>query len=99
MIRGLPKGCPSCGKPLAVKRLACAQCDTAVEGDFPLPLLARLEPAEGEFLLNLLEAGGSLKDLAAMYRLSYPTVRNRLDTLRAKMAELRRDEGDWESKR
>ena len=89
MNRELPKLCPSCGKPLAVRRLACPACETAVEGDFRLPVLARLDTEDSEFLLNLLEASGSLKELAAMYHVSYPTVRNRLDALRAKARAMR----------
>ncbi|HIJ65595.1 MAG TPA: DUF2089 family protein [Candidatus Hydrogenedentes bacterium] len=81
----LPRLCPSCGATLLVKRLACRQCETLVEGRFDLPLLARLEPEEQAFLLNLLETSGSLKGLARTYGVSYPTVRNRLDALREKV--------------
>jgi hypothetical protein len=52
-------------------------------------VLAQLEPEEQEFLLLLLEESGSLKGLAQHYRVSYPTVRNRLDALRAKVRSLR----------
>lgn len=93
MDRELPKRCPSCGKALAVRRLACGACETAVEGVFPLPVIARLEPDDAQLLLNLLEAGGNLKELAATYRVSYPTVRNRLDALRAKVRDMRDAEG------
>lgn len=89
MNRELPKTCPSCGKALEVKRLACSGCETAVEGTFPLPVAGRLDTEESEFLLNLLEASGSLKELATMYRVSYPTVRNRLDALRGKVRAMR----------
>ena len=84
----LPETCPSCGQPLRVKRLACSVCSTAVEGDFCLPLLARLRPEEQGFVLNLLKTRGSLKDLARVYGVSYPTVRNRLDALIDRVAEL-----------
>lgn len=77
----LPESCPSCGQTLRVKRLVCGECDTAVEGEFGLPLLARLRPEEQAFVLNLLKSRGSLKDLARIYGVSYPTVRNRLDAL------------------
>ena len=72
-----------------VGRLACRECETAVEGEFDLPVLARLEPDEQEFLLNLLETSGSLKELAQKYSVSYPTVRNRLDALREKVRTIR----------
>lgn len=79
--RTLPVKCPSCGETLRVKRLECGICASAVEGDFGLPAVARLTPDEQTFLLNLVQSSGSLKELARVYGVSYPTVRNRLDTL------------------
>lgn len=84
----LPESCPSCGQTLHVKRLICGACETAVEGQFGLPLLARLRPEEQAFVLNLLRCRGSLKDLAQIYGVSYPTVRNRLDALIDRVAAL-----------
>lgn len=82
----LPCNCPSCQRDLKVVRLSCGQCGTAVEGDFDLPVLARLDPEEQLFALNFLKSSGSLKELARQYGLSYPTVRNRLDGLIGKLA-------------
>ncbi|MBW7865174.1 MAG: DUF2089 family protein [Candidatus Hydrogenedentes bacterium] len=83
--RMLPVSCPSCGQALKVRRLECPSCDTAVEGCFGLPVLARLTREEQEFLVSLVLCGGSLKELAAVYGVSYPTVRNRLDALIARV--------------
>ena len=66
---------------LAVKRLYCEHCGTEVEGEFALPPLARLSTGEQEFLLQFLKADAILKELARILRLSYPTVRNRLDAV------------------
>ena len=90
--RRLPVFCPSCEQVLSVKRFACRSCGTEVEGEFEFPVLARLQPEEQKFVLNLLQASGSLKELARLYEVSYPTVRNRLDTLRAKVRSLREAE-------
>ena len=77
----LPTACPSCGLDLSIKRLACSRCETLVEGSFEMPVLARLSQEDQEFILNFVKSGGSLKDLAGRYGVSYPTVRNRLDSL------------------
>lgn len=77
----MPVFCPSCSGLLAVRRLECSACRTAVEGSFELPVLARLTPEDQTFLLNLVKCSGSLKDMAKAYGVSYPTVRNRLDAL------------------
>jgi len=52
-----------------------------VEGSFGLPLLARLTPEDQVFALRFLQNSGNLKDMAKLYGVSYPTVRNRLDAL------------------
>lgn len=72
-----------------MKRLECPGCGTAVEGDFELPLLARLSPDDRQFILSLLQASGSLKELSALYGISYPTVRNRLDSLIARVEQIK----------
>jgi hypothetical protein len=71
-----------------VKRLECAVCASAVEGDFALPALARLTFDEQTFLISLVQFSGSLKELARLYGVSYPTVRNRLDALIEKLRVL-----------
>lgn len=55
--------------------------------DRRLPLWAEpLDDDDFQFLRRFLLAGGSLKDLAAGYGVSYPTIRGRLDRLIAKVA-------------
>jgi hypothetical protein len=53
----------------------------------PHPLLA-LDEADREFVLRLVLASGSLKDLAQVYGVSYPTIRAKLDRLIARLQEL-----------
>lgn len=79
--KNMPSLCPSCGKDIQVTKLSCAYCGTGVEGVFPFPVLPRLTPEEQDFLVMYVKASGSLKDLAKLYDISYPTVRNRLDAL------------------
>ena len=77
----LPLFCPSCESSLQVKQLECIECETIVEGRFDLPVLARLQKEDRDFVTSFIKASGSLKDLAKVYGVSYPTVRNRLDAL------------------
>jgi hypothetical protein len=79
IARALPRECPSCGEPLIVKRLVCTDCGTSIEGAYDLPALASLASADQEFILAFVKASGSLKEMARLLRVSYPTVRNRLD--------------------
>lgn len=84
----LPVRCPSCGGSLKIKRCLCPACETEVEGAYDLPPLARLSAEEQRLVAHLVLASGSLKDLAKEYAVSYPTIRNRLDALREKLAGL-----------
>ena len=77
----LPTHCPSCTELLQVKRFECQGCGTVVEGRFALPTLMRLGREEQDFILNVAKCSGSLKELAGIYGVSYPTVRNRMDAL------------------
>jgi hypothetical protein len=47
--------------------------------------MADLDDEDGEFVRRFVLASGSLKDLAAQYGVSYPTLRARLDRLIAKV--------------
>ena len=43
--------------------------------------MAALGPDDQEFILQFIKASGSLKDMAKVLNVSYPTVRNRLDEI------------------
>jgi hypothetical protein len=84
--------CNQCGGRCTIKRLACEVCGTATEGRFHLPRLARLSEEDRRFIEYFLLAEGSLKELGRILKISYPTVRNRLDkVISAVRAELRED--------
>jgi hypothetical protein len=81
----LPQSCPACEGILSVKNLACDQCGTDVSGHFTLPILACLTAEEQQFILEFVGASGSLKEMAQIRKLSYPSVRNLLDEIIAKI--------------
>jgi len=85
----LPTRCPACSSQLKVKSLICEQCQTEIQGQYELPSLARLSTDDQSFILEFIKASGSLKKMAGLLGLSYPTVRNRLDEIieRVKVAE------------
>ena len=84
-MKRLPLNCPSCTGELAVVRLRCEQCETEVEGLYPLPALASLSADDQEFVQEFTKASGSLKEMARILGVSYPTVRNRLDEVIQKL--------------
>ena len=77
----LPTKCPACNSQLKAKSLICEQCQTEIQGEYELSILARLSPEDQTFILEFIKSSGSLKEMAKILRLSYPTVRNRLDEI------------------
>jgi hypothetical protein len=85
IAKKLPQVCPSCEGTLSVKQLSCDHCGTDVNGHFALPLLACLSAEEQQFVLEFVKCSGSLKEMAQLRHLSYPSVRNLLDEVIAKI--------------
>lgn len=81
MVNAIPKKCPACGQDMRVCLLRCPACSTEVQGDFPLGRFAQLDPEQLNFLETFVRCRGSLKDVGAAVGISYPTARNRLDSL------------------
>lgn len=81
----MPRTCPSCNARMKVKKLLCTNCETEVEGVFDLPLLASLSVEDQLFIVDFVKVGGSLKEMASNMKLSYPTIRNQLDEIIARI--------------
>jgi hypothetical protein len=88
MNKKLPLKCPSCDSQLSVKQLYCETCETKVTGLYTLPILAQLEPDDQAFILDFVKASGSMKIMEQKMNLSYPTVRNLLDEIIARINKL-----------
>ncbi|OHB60193.1 MAG: hypothetical protein A2167_05980 [Planctomycetes bacterium RBG_13_46_10] len=80
-MKKLPTLCPACQSQLSIKKLSCTKCNTEIEGSFALPGLLRLSVDDQEFILQFVKCSGSLKEIARRLKLSYPTVRNRIDDI------------------
>jgi hypothetical protein len=74
--------CPSCGcAALEVVKIDCPDCHTTFEGKFDIPALLKLSEEDLTFILDFVKCSGSLKEMAARQKVSYPTLRNRLNEL------------------
>jgi hypothetical protein len=81
MARDVISICPVCSTELFVTRLQCRSCGTAIEGDFSVGRFGRLNREQLALLESFLRARGNLKELERELKLSYPTVRARIDAL------------------
>jgi hypothetical protein len=68
-----------CGDKLTVTRLNCPNCDTTIEGRFQPSRLEQLGPEHRAFVELFVRCEGKLNWVAQELKLSYPTVRSRLD--------------------
>ena len=92
MNKKLPLICPSCENLLKVKQLYCENCETEVSGLYSLPIMSQLTTDDQRFIVDFVKASGSLKIMAQNMKLSYPTVRNRLDEIISCINKLEADE-------
>ena len=88
----LPTECPSCSSKLTVRKLSCDKCGTVVDGSYGLPPLAVLSKVDQEFIAQFVSASGSLKEMARLLKVSYPTVRNRLDDIIMRLEQIQEGE-------
>ncbi len=70
--------CPVCGDTLAVTRLHCRNCDSALEGQFSLGRFYQLSPQQLAFVETFIRCEGKLTRVQDELGMSYPTVRGRL---------------------
>ncbi len=73
--------CPVCSHELTVTRLQCRSCGTSIEGEFNVGRFGRLGRDQLGLLESFLRARGNLREMERELRLSYPTVRARVDGL------------------
>lgn len=77
--------CPNCGSEMMITSYKCNNCYTEVSGEFEMDNFARLDKEDKEFIELFLQKRGSIKDVGEEIGISYPTVRNRIDKLVAKL--------------
>ena len=71
--------------PLVVERVRLADRDIAIEGAFELPQLARLASDDQVFVAAFVKSHGSIKEMEAVFGVSYPTVKARLNRIAAQL--------------
>lgn len=77
--------CPVCGRKLKVVKLQCENCDTVIENDFYLSAFDYLSVDDLFFAETFLKCRGNIKEVEKELKISYPTVRSRLDDIIQKL--------------
>lgn len=77
----MPTHCPVSGEPLEVTGLHCPESGVTIEGRFQPNEFALLPEENLEFLRLFVKVRGNLKEVERILGLSYPTIRQRFETL------------------
>ncbi len=75
--------CPVCEEDLVVTRYYCVNCNTTIEGHFVAEHtpFGHLSPEQMQFLLTFVRCEGRLNRMEDEMKLSYPTLRSRLNEI------------------
>ena len=71
------------GGSFTIEKVKLIDRDIAIEGSFTLPPLALLTVEDQLFVTAFVRSHGSIKDMEALFGISYPTVKNRLNAISA----------------
>ncbi len=83
--------CPLCHGSMKVQKLKCLNCDISIEGEFFTSSILSLSEQEQIFVEHFILNSGSLKEMAKIMQVTYPTIRSRLDTIIKKMKQIAED--------
>jgi len=81
------------GRPVVVERVRLVEQDTAIEGAFALPQLARLDAADQVFVAAFVKSHGSIKEMERVFGVSYPTIKARLNRIAGQLEFVDTDPG------
>ena len=75
-----PSSCPVCGNGLKIVRVKCDECGSELSGNFSPCKFCTLEEKHLQFIETFLRCRGSIKEVEKALGISYPTVRNMMDS-------------------
>ncbi|MGH9864738.1 MAG: DUF2089 domain-containing protein [Candidatus Acidiferrales bacterium] len=75
--------CPDCRHLLKVAKMVCPSCNMVMEGEFEVSPLGKLSSDDQVFVIAFVRHHGSLKKMESLFNISYPTVKNRLNSIGA----------------
>lgn len=77
--------CPVCDNPLEIVELKCPSCGTTIHGNFTFDKFMLLDEDSMNFLIEFLKSRGNIKELQSRLDISYPTAKQKLETLLKKL--------------
>lgn len=69
------------GKKFFITQIQIPEDDITIEGKFQVPPFAELSMDDQVFIAAFIKTHGSIKQMESIFNISYPTVKNRLNTI------------------
>ena len=73
------------GEAFTIEKVKMADREISIEGSFALAPLAKLTAEDQLFVTAFVRSHGSIKEMEALFGISYPTVKNRLNAISAQL--------------
>jgi hypothetical protein len=73
------------GGAFTIEKVKLDERDIAIEASFTPPPLAKLTAEDMLFVTAFVRSHGSIKEMEALFGISYPTVKNRLNAISAQL--------------
>jgi hypothetical protein len=73
------------GSAMVVERVRLPEKRVAIEGEFTLPVLARLSLEDQVFIAAFVRCHGSIKEMETVFGVSYPTIKARLNRISSQL--------------
>ena len=84
-MRKVLEKCPTCGGELTISGLQCHACHTRIESQYSTCPFCRLSQQDLDFIEIFVKNRGNIKEMERELGISYPTVRNRLNSVIAEL--------------
>lgn len=85
MAHEIGLACPACHETMHITELTCPNCETQLKGNFKVTSLSHLTKEQLQFVEIFIKCRGSIKEVERELKISYPTVRSRLEQVIADM--------------
>ncbi len=72
-------------EPLIIQKVRLTQKGISIEGEFELPPMAKLTMEDQIFVAAFVRCHGSIKEMEALFGVSYPTIKSRLNRIGEKL--------------
>ncbi|MBN2545813.1 MAG: DUF2089 family protein [Spirochaetes bacterium] len=88
--------CPGCNKKMNIVKLKCPDCNITIKGTFFSHRFGYLDKETLDFMETFVLTKGNIKEIEKMLKISYPTVRSKIDKMVEEVERIKEIENSYE---